>query len=274
MRWKKIRETESDVDAAQRLLSTFEPSKVKLVGNRLTVNDTEKMQQTAQQMISSVETSGHWNIRYEIRFMKVDLENVAAIDIDWLTEAVFSSADRAGKKVGLSPLMIGSDEFSTEADGQLFMELRETATPFRPLLGAKITESQARQFVVTSLQDARSNIMLAPKVTLFNGQSAQIMDETQHPFVTGVRPIAGTNASALEPIIDVLPEGVRVQIRGDVSEDERLSMQCILTLSEVGEVGLANLPLEQADDQRSLVTVQVPQATSVSLRAASLLQAR
>lgn len=269
---EKIRETEPEVDASQQLLSQFDAAKVSLEDHVLTVNDTEKMQRTVEQAIRSIEISGHWEIRYEIRFMKVALDQVAHVGIDWLNDSSFPSAGRDTQDSELTSIPIESRDVDGESNDKLFFELRETATPFRPLVGAKITKEQARRFVVRSLTDSRSNIMLAPKVTLFNGQSALITDETQQPFVTGVRSVRGDYARAFEPIIDVLPDGVRIQLRGEINEDHRLSMQCILTLSEIGDVGLANLPFDRSDESRSRVTVQVPQATSVALRAGGLLE--
>ena len=39
--------------------------------------------------------------------------------------------------------------------------------------------------------DNRTNVLEAPKVTLFNGQQASVMDVQQRPFVTGLIPIVG-----------------------------------------------------------------------------------
>ena len=77
-------------------------------------------------------------------------------------------------------------------------------------------------FLVQAAQgDARTNIMQAPKVTLFNGQAASISDQTQQPFVTSVTPVVGDFAAAQAPVIVVLNEGTTLSVQAVVSQDRR-----------------------------------------------------
>ncbi|MEX0867540.1 MAG: hypothetical protein WD030_09290, partial [Pirellulales bacterium] len=77
-------------------------------------------------------------------------------------------------------------------------------------------------FLVQAAQgDSRSNIMQAPKVTLFNGQTASISDTSQSPFVTSVTPVVGDFAAAQAPIIVVLNEGTTLSVQAVVSADRR-----------------------------------------------------
>src|SRR5690606_37825780 len=52
-------------------------------------------------------------------------------------------------------------------------------------------------FVIQAAQgDSRTNILQAPKVTLFNGQQATVSDTSQRPFVVSVIPVVGDFAAA------------------------------------------------------------------------------
>ncbi|HKD36365.1 MAG TPA: hypothetical protein VKB78_06175, partial [Pirellulales bacterium] len=63
-------------------------------------------------------------------------------------------------------------------------------------------------FLIQAFQgDTRTNILQAPKVTLFNGQQAFVSDTSQRPFVTSVIPVVGDFAAAQQPVITVLSEG-------------------------------------------------------------------
>lgn len=85
--------------------------------------------------------------------------------------------------------------------------------------------------------DQRTNILQAPKVTLFNGQTASVMDQSQRPFVTSIIPVVGDFAAAQQPVIVVLNEGTSLNVQAVVSSDRRF---CRLTLvpffSRIGKV--------------------------------------
>ena len=77
-------------------------------------------------------------------------------------------------------------------------------------------------FVLSAAQgDSRTNVLDAPKVTLFNGQTAFIADAAQTPFVISVIPVVGEFAAAQQPVIVVLSEGTLMNIQAVVSEDRR-----------------------------------------------------
>ena len=62
------------------------------------------------------------------------------------------------------------------------------------------------------------NILQAPKVTLFNGQTAFVSDTSQRPFVTSVIPVVGDFAAAQQPVIVVLNEGTSLSVQAVVSQ--------------------------------------------------------
>jgi general secretion pathway protein D len=69
--------------------------------------------------------------------------------------------------------------------------------------------------------DQRSNVMQAPKVTLFNGQSAQVFVGRTVPFVVGAEPVIGNGAVAFNPIIQTFPDGTFMTVQAVVSADRR-----------------------------------------------------
>ena len=86
---------------------------------------------------------------------------------------------------------------------------------------AILSDIEAFFLVEASHGDSRTNVMQAPKVTLFNGQTAMVMDISQRPFVTGVVPVVGDFAAAQQPIITVLNEGTTLSVQAVVSSDRR-----------------------------------------------------
>ena len=93
-------------------------------------------------------------------------------------------------------------------------------------------------FLIEAIQgDTRTNVMQAPKVTLFNGQFAQINDNTTRPFVTSVIPVVGDFAVAQQPVILVLAEGTQMNVQAVVSADRRFVRMTLLPMfSQIGDV--------------------------------------
>ena len=69
--------------------------------------------------------------------------------------------------------------------------------------------------------DTRTNVVQAPVVTMFNGQSATVNDFSLNPFVTQIIPVVGDFAAAQQPIISLLPEGTQLNVQALVSPDRR-----------------------------------------------------
>ena len=85
--------------------------------------------------------------------------------------------------------------------------------------------------------DTRTNILQAPKVTLFNGQTAFVSDTSQRPFVTSVIPVVGDFAAAHQPVIVVLNEGTSLSVQAVVSSDRRfVRLTLVPFFSQIGDV--------------------------------------
>ncbi|MEM1069748.1 MAG: DUF4974 domain-containing protein, partial [Planctomycetota bacterium] len=66
---------------------------------------------------------------------------------------------------------------------------------------AILSDIEAFFFLQAAQADNRSNVMQAPKVTLFDGQFASINDQSQSPFVISITPVVGDFAVAQQPVI-------------------------------------------------------------------------
>ncbi len=102
---------------------------------------------------------------------------------------------------------------------------------------AILSDIEAFFFLQAAQADNRSNIMQAPKVTLFDGQFASINDQTQRPFVISISPIVGDFAVAQQPVIVVLNEGTQLNVQGIVSDDKRfVRLTLVPFFSQIGDV--------------------------------------
>ncbi|MEM6688974.1 MAG: hypothetical protein AAF664_06075 [Planctomycetota bacterium] len=102
---------------------------------------------------------------------------------------------------------------------------------------AILSDIEAFFFLQAIQADSRTNVMQAPKVTMFDGQIATINDVSQRPFVTSVTPVVGDFAVAQQPIITVLNEGTQLSVQGIVSDDKRfVRLTLVPFFSQIGDV--------------------------------------
>lgn len=95
------------------------------------------------------------------------------------------------------------------------------ANPGAQIGFAILSEIEAFFFIQAAQGDTRTNILQAPKVTLFNGQQAFVSDTSQTPFVISVIPVVGDFAAAQQPVIVILNEGTFLTVQAVVSNDRR-----------------------------------------------------
>jgi general secretion pathway protein D len=102
---------------------------------------------------------------------------------------------------------------------------------------AIMSDIEAFFFINAAQGDRRSNVLQAPKVTLFNGQQAFVSDTSQSPFVISVIPVVGDFAAAQQPVIVVLSEGSFMTVQAVVSHDKRfVRLTVVPFFSNIGEV--------------------------------------
>jgi general secretion pathway protein D len=102
---------------------------------------------------------------------------------------------------------------------------------------AILSDVEAYFFISAAQGDKRSNVLQAPKVTLFNGQQAFVSDTSQSPFVISVIPVVGDFAAAQQPVIVVLSEGTFMTVQAIVSPDRRfVRLTVVPFFSTIGEV--------------------------------------
>jgi general secretion pathway protein D len=156
---------------------------------------------------------------------------------------------RSGATVGVQAPLVG-DLATVTADLDLpfrqgsFNVAQPQFGGFNPssaaTFGFAILSDIEAYFLINAAQgDTRTNVLNAPKVTLFNGQQAFVSDTSQSPFVISVIPVVGEFAAAQQPVIVVLNEGTLMSIQAVVSEDRRyVRLTVVPFFSENGDVDI------------------------------------
>ncbi|SMP76837.1 general secretion pathway protein D [Neorhodopirellula lusitana] len=250
----------ADFDSLMQLIQqTIEPDTWEALGGvgtmapypqnlSLVISTTSDVHDQIVDLLESLRRLQNLQITIEVRFITLAdtfFEQIGVdFDIRFDDNATSIPADDSG-----SAVTIGLDAQGTPtADLDIRLD-QNTVGAALPPFGAPDTGSistigfailsdiEAFFFLQAAQGDTRSNIMQAPKVTLFDGQIASINDTLQRPFVTSIVPVVGDFAVAQQPVIVVLDEGTRLNVQGVVSDDKRfVRLTLVPTFSQIGEV--------------------------------------
>lgn len=169
------------------------------------------------------------------------------IDTDWLGTIKYAAPEPVSSSQWAKSI-------TQEESPDFSISMESISFEYAPYTAFVVDEQQMGKLVRYFQSNNRTSITNAPKVTLFSGQSALISDESLTPFVYGVESIKGEYATALQPNIAVLPEGLKLDLQALTLGDKTVDLRCRLTLSSIDGVTNARLPGEE-------VTVQTPKAT-------------
>ncbi len=213
----------------------------------LVISTTSDVHDQIVDLLESLRRLQNLQITIEVRFITLSDNFYEQIGIDFDVQfddnAQSIPADDSGPAVtiGLSgPDGVPTNDLDITLNQQTFAG---SVPPFNApsavsSIGfAILSDIEAYFFLQAAQGDNRSNIMQAPKVTLFDGQFATINDTVSRPFVTSIIPVVGDFAVAQQPVIVVLDEGTRLNVQGVVSEDKRfVRLTLVPTFSQIGEV--------------------------------------
>lgn len=138
-----------------------------------------------------------------------------------------------GVTVGLS----APNVFSADLDIPFRQGSFNLAVPqfggYDPTAGAQLgfailSDIEAFFFIEAAQGDRRSNVLQAPKVTLFNGQYGIIADQSTSPFVISVIPVVGDFAAAQQPVVTMVHEGTFLTVQPVVSQDRRFVRMTVI----------------------------------------------
>lgn len=278
---QKARDLQPAVDAEAFVINHFamypvsaeQRTEAKIIDGVMKIEVTKQQETLLKQRLAEFEQSGLWQIITELHVMETDMRLLD--QFDWSTSesiARFARLDRA--PVLDDPEQCAAAMLSLNAlglppkTGEGYRVEQSVSVPIR---AAKISRLQSERFIRQAQKDNRSNIMQAPKVTMFNGTCAALSDVLQRPFITDMLEIAGDKATAMQPKISIFEDGWKFLLRTTVSADEQVKLQMVFTQASVDGVQLASLPNSRSNDPEERVTIQVPTVKSDSIAVESVL---
>src|SRR5206468_363350 len=86
---------------------------------------------------------------------------------------------------------------------------------------AFLSEIQVFMFLEAAQGDRRTNVLQAPKITLFNGQTSTIQVQDFQWFVTNVQVVQNAGQTVFVPQNQPIPMGINLAVQAVVSADRR-----------------------------------------------------
>jgi general secretion pathway protein D len=222
----------------------------------LVISQTQAVHEEIADLLEQLRRLQDLQVTIEVRFIRLNDSFFERIGIDFdmnienrspaggtLSPGDLPEGEFPSSVVGLDP-GAAFPGFTADLDIPFRQESFNLAVPtfggFQPVssFGFAILSDIEAYFLINASQgDRRSNVLNAPKVTLFNGQQAFVSDTSQTPFVISVIPVVGEFAAAQQPVIVVLSEGTLLTIQAVVSDDRRyVRLTVVPFFSEIGDV--------------------------------------
>ena len=219
----------------------------------LVISQTQEVHEQIVDLLNQLRRLQDLQVTIEVRYITLNDNFFERIGVDFQAEhhrrrriASPAAAPNTSLTVGLNPPAVGgtfSELHQRPGDSVHAVELHAGHAAVRQPqdvanFGFAILSDIEAYFLVNASQgDTRTNILQAPKVTLFNGQTASVSDTTQTPFVISVIPVVGNFAVAQEPVIVVLNEGTFLTVQAVISNDRRfVRLTVVPFFSKIGDV--------------------------------------
>ncbi len=222
----------------------------------LVVNQTQEVHEQIANLLEQLRRLQDLQIAIECRFISLSDSFFERIGVDFNvniksknTDVFTSSGGVTNSTVTGRNGPVGTGSFSPEAQDIAFRQgsssialpmygdYDKSANAGATLGFAILSDVEAYLFMEAAQSTERTNVLQAPKVTLFNGQQALVQDVTDTPFVVSVIPVVGDFAAALQPVIVVLSEGTFMTVQAVASPDRRyVRLTVVPFFSQIGDV--------------------------------------
>lgn len=215
------------VGARPEIASSMEELNGTLIVNTTTENHTR-----ITQLLGQLREQRALQISVDTRFLSVTdnfLEEVG-LDVDFLINrpdgalsiaqgSASANATGAGIDPGTALLSATSTAFSNFAPA--FQVGTGGIGAVTGGLSLFLDDLEVRFLLTATQMDQRSTLVNTPRLTFFNGQRAFVTVSQQTAFVSDLEPVVANNAIAFDPEVDVISDGVVLDLEGTISADRR-----------------------------------------------------
>jgi type II secretory pathway component GspD/PulD (secretin) len=133
-----------------------------------------------------------------------------------------------------------------------------------PMEVVYLNDQETKELMNNLQEDRRTNIMQAPKITMFNGQRARVEVSEAHNFVVGMKAVEKAGQVVMEPQTKTYKDGIQFNVCPVVAEDGKtVRVHLELRVDSVDTHQMPMIPVHTKDASSIGVNfLQVPRASS------------
>lgn len=230
---------------------------IKWSDQALIIKSSKDSHERIANRLRSIREDGLEQLQIETRLITGSLAAAETISADWKTLDA-GATDSEFKSLPDDQSEPGREDSGT-ATAAIRGRVESVVEKHHPALLALVEPEQVKTIISEAQAHTRTNLIQAPKVTLFNGQSATVEDCIQRPFVVAMK----RTAEGTAPVVRIVREGFSLNVRPKLSGQQNVRLDLTLNLSEIRNVETATLL--GGKNQKSM-TVQVPEVASTKIR--------
>jgi beta-lactamase regulating signal transducer with metallopeptidase domain len=202
-------------------------------------------------------------VAIEIRFVTLTAEELQNVLPDSTMSPLTVDGDTLANSDDVRPAVfdrpLGNHEGTCVARAQQLVE-KDAPVRFRIM-----DKDQGEKLIQRCRQkDTGPNVPQAPKITVFNGQTACVSDTSKRPFVVGVIPVG---SEAKQPQVRVFSEGTMLQLRPIADQSGTIHLDFAFTFSKVEDVDTVCFNRTPT----SGTTIQIPKMATVRVEGGAKL---
>jgi hypothetical protein len=226
----------------------------------LVVQTSEAGHRRIREGFETLHKYGHAEIVVDVHFTLLDNEELTAMLADGATTSMPAPAEEN------KACIEGCDgERALEHhEGTQVAPMHCVAEQTSPICYRVMDDKEARRWLGRCDGEKSSEILQAPRVTVLNGQTAQVADASQTPFVVGMKDVKG----ALAPQIRVVSEGTSLQLRPLADRAGTIHLDFAASFSKIRKVETVKV----GGGGPGNVTLQVPEVATVRLEGGAALK--
>lgn len=120
-------------------------------------------------------------------------------------------------------------------------------------------------FLIRATQaNARSSIVQAPRLVMFNGQRANISVGRSRQYVSSVTPTVAENAVAVQPVIAQAPSGTVLDVEGTITADRKYVTLTVIT-TQTDEPTFERFEVQRASGSSPGIFILLPNQSFVTI---------
>jgi beta-lactamase regulating signal transducer with metallopeptidase domain len=246
---------------------------MKIVGDTLYVYDTQVVQNSVRKKIAQLQVDGFRQIVVQTHFVETERDDLKKLGVEW------SIGHSAVGELSNPESNFTNPEKTTYIDANqipsTFGDPTRTRSKVRaasfvekssPVFFSLLDDSEVQEVVDFAKGSESARVLQAPTVTMFNGQTAQVVDGLVRPFVTGLNRLKdadGKLTDSARPVIRMVTDGTKVSLQANAKADDSVDLSCHVNVSKVISVDTAEVPIKLADGK---CKIQIPEVATSQIQ--------